>query len=570
MFWIFYSMIILNVSVFTFALIFLYIFKKTHEKYIGYWGASWILYGIGLLIEVILFGSVPILYMIIAQQFIYSISVLLLLAGTYSFLDKDLSRNWIYLMAANLLWGVGSAILGTSYLIMILPLSLSFSLIAIYTGIQFLQNWDIEGLEKTVTGIVFLIWGIHRSYYFYLNPDFTITPSGYIIEILLIIALNACLFLIFLQKNRLRLIKNEQIFRLLTENSQDLIYLCLYDSIQYFEYVSPNSEKIIGYKPDEFYANPYLLDEIVHPDDKPLYDLTLNPSLSPKDAVTLRYRHKDGHYLWVEEYSTLVYDSAGNVFGLEGVIRDVTEKKLMTEASRHSELERQALLSAISHELKTPITTMRGNIEAILDGKIPPGEGTEKYLLNIRNKTVLMERLISDLFQLSQLENNQFSFNFSLVGAAGFFTDAFNRLGEDVRQSSLNFDSFVDPRLGADKPELIVDIERMEQVLYNLVYNAIKNSPPDGRVTLRCLLKNKETLQIEVEDTGIGIQEADLHHIFERFYKVPDNPADGSGLGLAIVSEILAKHHAAIRAESAPGKGTKFIISMPLDLTAAQ
>ena len=565
MFLIMYSLIVLSISVFAFAEIYLYIFRKTHEKYIGFWGLSWMIYGLGLLLDILIYNNIPISYIFIAQQLIYSLSIFLMLSGTYAFIHKKVPRKFLLIIACNFLWGVFCLLFQYSYLVTVFPLSMSFSILSIYTGMIFLQNWEFEGIEKIITGVFFLLWGVHKLYYLYLHPNFTIFPSGYITEILLIIVLNSCLILSYLQKNRIHLVKNEQIFRLLTENSQDLIYLCKYTPEPYFEYVSPNCEKILGYSQENFYANPYLLDDIVHIEDKQLFELTLNPKLSPKESVTLRYRHKEGHYLWVEEYTTLIYDKEGNLFGIEGIIRDNTEKILVSKEVQKTEKERQKLLSTISHELKTPITTIQGYVDAILDNKIPPGE-SQRYLKNIQNKVTMLDHLINDLFELSQFESNQIQFKFSQITAEELMVDIYNKFFEDIHHVGLRFELNIDCDIVNSKVEIIADRERILQVFFNLIYNAIKYTPPGGKISVSCTAHGGNQVLIAVSDTGNGILEADLPHVFERFYRGSHSAVyskQGGGLGLAISKEIIIKHNGRITVESEPGRGTTFQIFLP-------
>ncbi len=561
MFWTMYALVILNISVYAFAVIYLYIFRKTHEKYIGYWGLSWMIYGIGLVLDILIYNNIPIPFILIGQEIVFSLSIYFLLSGTYIFINRKKPVTWFILLVANILWGFLCLYFNFSYIITVTPLSIYFSIISIYTGIIFLQNWEYEGNEKVATGIAFLLWGVHKSYYFYLHPNFSVSPTSYITEIMLIIGLNSCLVLTYLQKNRMRLIKNEQIFRLLTENSHDMIYLSKYGPEPYFEYVSPNCKKIMGYSQEEFYTNPYLLDDIVHPEDKPLFELTLNPKLSPKESVTLRYRHKNGHYLWIDEYTTLIYDKEGNPFGIEGIMRDNSELILNNERIRQAEKERLQLLSTISHELRTPITTIRGYVDAILDQKIPKKE-SHQYLQNIQNKVCMLELLINDLFDLSQYESNQIKFKFSQIQVGHLLKNIYNKFEEDVKHVGLSFDLIIDEAVS--EREVIVDVERIEQVFNNLIYNAIKHTEKYGNISISCREESRQLSIIQVKDNGTGISDTDLPHIFERFYRGNNNSVEGSGLGLAITKEIILKHQGTIEVSSQLGNGTTFNIRLPV------
>lgn len=562
----FYYALILSIFLFIFAFIFLSIYKKTHEAAIGFWGASWGLYGLGVLMQLLFIDVIASEYLLTFQQVVFALSALILLSGTYHLTKKDMPRFWTWLLFGNLAWIMICLNLDLFYFIEVLPLSLFYSVVAIYTGIQFLQEWPIEGMEKSITGIIFIIWGIHKSYYFYLNPDFNSSSTHYILELILILALNVAIFFVFLQKNSNTLKRNEKIFRLLTENSRDIIYLYTTKPDPCFEYISPNVSELLGYSQNRFYENPYLLLECVHPDDKALFDLSMTPNLSPDSSVTLRYLTSSGEYRWFQEYTTLIHDSSGEIFGIEGRMQDITENKKFSDEKIRSEKERQKLLYVISHELKTPITTLRGNLEAILDNKI--NDDKERLMDSVSNayeKTRLLERLVTDLFELSQFESSQFNFNFYLLPFEESFLPIFEKLSHDAKQAGYTFSLIIAEDIERNHPEFILDVERIEQVMYNLGNNAMKNTPQGGKIVVDCSLVNRDCLLIRVSDTGCGIAEKDLPHIFEMFYAVSRGKGSrGAGLGLAITKEILLKHRAEIFAESSLNEGTTFTVRFPV------
>ena len=565
MFLMFYYALILSIFLFIFAVVFLSIYRKTHESAIGFWSASWGIYGLGVLTQVLFIDLVPGTYLLTCQQVIFSLSALVLLAGTYRLTQKEAPRFWTWLFLGNVAWIMICLNFEFSYFLEVLPLSLFFSVVAIYTGIEFLQEWPIEGMEKSITGIIFIIWGIHKSYYFYLNPSFYSSSAHYILELVIILALNIAIFFVFLQKNNHHLKRNEKIFRLLTENSRDIIYLYTTRPDSCFEYISPNVTRIMGYSQKDFYENPYLLLECVHPEDKALFDLSITPNLSPDSSVILRYRTKGGSYRWFQEYTTLIHDSSGEVFGIEGRMQDVTENRKYSEEKNRSEKDRQKLLYVISHELKTPITTLRGNLEAILDNKAEDREQMMYLVENAHEKTRLLERLVNDLFELSQFESSQFTFNFYLLPFEESFLPIFEKFYHDAEQSGYEFSISISESIGRNNLEFILDVERIEQVMYNLVNNAMKNTPKGGKITISCDLYSQEFIMIRVMDTGCGIEEKDLSHIFDMFYTSSGTRGvKGTGLGLAVSKEILMKHRAEIAVESSVNRGTVFSIKFPV------
>lgn len=553
---------VFNIIIFIFSVIFFYLFIGSKEKYIGYWSLSWLLYGIGITIEAILIQQTPLPQIIVLQQMTFLASTILLFYGVNAFINKHLHWIWFTSLVCALIWLIASSSFHFSYHVTVMPIAILSSAITVYAGIMFLNYWPIEGREKLITGIMIIAWGIHKSYYIYLNPNFVYTQ--YLIELILFIILSISMVLLCLQKKQHTLIKDEKIFRLLTENSPNIIYLYTNNPSPKYDYISPNVTNILGYSQEDFYSDPNFLYKIVHPEDKSLLDLSSSPNLDPNSSIAVRYKSKDGPYFWFEEYATHIYDSNGQLFGIEGSLRDITSTKKFSDQVKVNEKERQKLLYSISHELKTPLTAIRGNIEAIRDKKIPPGENSDKYLSNAYNKTRILERLVNDLFELSQLESNQFSFNFSVVKFREFFPEVFEKISQDVISKDLEFRLSIDPDLYKSQSDFLIDIERIEQVLYNIINNAIKNTLKGGYVSVSCVPSGRDYIIIHISDSGQGIPKDVIPHIFDMFYKGPNANIQGSGLGLAITKEILLKHNATIHVNSELNVGTTFTIHYPI------
>ena len=571
MFWMSYSLIILITFTCVLSVTYLYLFKRNHEEYIGFWGFSWVIYTLTLLLDIFLIKGFSFQAIILIKQAIYLFSSLLLLFGTYLFIRKKFPKIWtIFAMLAFAWIGIG-AILNFPFFLITLPTSIFLGTISVFTGIMFLQYWQIEGIEKTITGVMFLVWGIHKTYYFYLNPElYHSSPLGYLSEIVLLIVLNFCIFIIYLQKNRASLIQSERLFRLLAENSRDLIYLYRFRPSPRFEYVSPASKKITGYDPEEYYQDANLFTKLVHPEDRPLLDTLSRSKLSPKEPVTLRYLHKDGYYIWTEQLNTPIFNENGTIYAIEGIIRDISERKKFEEQLIQDKHSRRALLTNISHELRTPIASILGFVNALIDDAIPPSESPKKYLKIIRARTHMIERLIQDLFQLAQLESQQMSFNFLQIPVSELFEQMIKKYEWEVRHAGLHFSYFIDKENLPPEKEIIVDLERINQVYSNLIHNAIKNTPQGGTISLRCLplVESDAFALFQVQDTGNGIAPEDLPHIFERFYKSKNSAQPkkypSSRLGLAIAKEIIQAHNGKIWAESKLNSGSIFSFMLPI------
>jgi two-component system sensor histidine kinase BaeS len=228
------------------------------------------------------------------------------------------------------------------------------------------------------------------------------------------------------------------------------------------------------------------------------------------------------------------------------------------ELERTDKLRRN-LIADIAHELRTPLSNIRGYIEALCDGVIELDDSNKKYMYS---ETLLLTRLVDDLHQLALAESGELKLSRE-VNDIGEIADAtVKSLQPTIIAKKLNVNLEV-PEIPANA---IVDRGRIEQVLLNLLVNAINFTPEKGKITVS-VHKNTKEIEVSVTDTGIGIPSEDLPYIFERFYRVDKSRAratGGSGLGLTIASRLVEAHGGKMRAESTPGKGSRFSFTLPV------
>lgn len=245
---------------------------------------------------------------------------------------------------------------------------------------------------------------------------------------------------------------------------------------------------------------------------------------------------------------------------LESKVKERTNELILMETSRRD------LLSNISHDLGTPLTSIQGYVEAILDGVIQEPEEQRKYLSVVHMRIVGIQRLITDLYQLSRLETKQFHFQLAPTSCQTMVRQLFAKYELDCANAGITYT--LDMANSEEEEMLLtVDTDRIEQVYANIIYNAIKFSAKGGFIHVHVVIKgDPRELVIRVTDTGVGISEEDLPHIFERFYKVSKSrsTSGGSGLGLAIAKEIVQYHGGQIWAESRLGKGCSISFSLPV------
>lgn len=238
------------------------------------------------------------------------------------------------------------------------------------------------------------------------------------------------------------------------------------------------------------------------------------------------------------------------------------------------EESRRRLLSNISHELGTPLTSIQGYVKAMLDEVVPKDD--PKYLQLIHDKAVVLQRIIRDLYELTKLEAGQISFHFREVLLDDFVDQLYEKYAVDIGKKGFRFEMQRNvPSI--ENTVLVVQIDpiRIEQVVANLVMNAAKFTPVGGtiRLVIELLPHSTDTgeIMIGVQDNGIGINEEDLKYIFDRFYKGTGSRklgSDGVGLGLAISKEIVQCHHGTIEAISKEGVGSLFRFTLPVQFLA--
>jgi two-component system sensor histidine kinase SaeS len=225
------------------------------------------------------------------------------------------------------------------------------------------------------------------------------------------------------------------------------------------------------------------------------------------------------------------------------------------------ERARRDLIASVSHDLRTPLATMRAVIESINDGVVEDPATVQRYLRTIQNEVTYLGRLIDDLFELSQIDSGLLKLRPEPANVADLVSDTLEALSQHASQRGLTLRGEVDDML----PEVVMDTPRMQRVLYNLVQNAVRHTPADGTIVIRAVDAGRE-VEVSVIDTGEGIEEHELPRIFERFYRVDkarSRDDGGSGLGLSIAKGIVELHGGRIWAKSARGEGAEFTFALP-------
>ncbi|SDZ93378.1 PAS domain S-box-containing protein [Flavobacterium gillisiae] len=368
-------------------------------------------------------------------------------------------------------------------------------------------------------------------------------------------------------KNKSNLLnKAESLYRLLADNTMHLV--CLHDLNMTFQYVSPSIKALAGYTPENLIGKTPM--DFTHPEDllgmkTDIYNLTSNHAAT---RFEYRYITSTGVYIWLETYAKVVFENAIPI-RIQTSTRDISERKeaeFIIDKALKQERElnelRNNLVSTISHEFRTPMTTIRTSAELIemyLEGQNFDNEH------NLRKQT---NRITGEIDRIIELMNAVLTISKDDSGKTKFHPIKFD-LKElccnviDTSFSNNKGGQKVDLYFEGDQFLIYADKNLIEYAIFNLIHNAFKYSENCESVQLR-LISNKSEIQLEIIDFGIGIPENDQPKLFNTFYRASNTDGiEGTGLGLYIVKTFLEKNSGKIKLESQLRKGTKVTIQLP-------
>jgi signal transduction histidine kinase len=238
--------------------------------------------------------------------------------------------------------------------------------------------------------------------------------------------------------------------------------------------------------------------------------------------------------------------------------------KLETAFARQRELEeaRQGLIAAVSHDLRTPLASLRVMVEAIADGVADDPATVRRYIAAMERETVSLGKLIDDLFEIARLDAGQVTLRLEPSPIATLVLETLEAMNAQAARQGVALRSNVDWGV----PPVMIDPDRIQRVLYNLIQNAIRHTPADGSVVVQVLDRGPD-VQVNVCDTGEGIAEGDLPHVFDRFYRGDKarsrDGGGGAGLGLTIARRLVETHGGRIWVAQPPEGGSVFSFTLP-------
>lgn len=267
---------------------------------------------------------------------------------------------------------------------------------------------------------------------------------------------------------------------------------------------------------------------------------------------------KEGNFDYVLET-----DAKGEIGDLYRNYEDMRLRlKESTEENIQHEKQNKELVSNISHDLKTPITAIKGYVEGIMDGVADTPEKMDRYIRTIYNKANEMDRLINELTFYSKIDTNRIPYTFNKIHISDYFEDCVDELSVELDSSGISLTYF---NYLEEDAVVIADAEQLKRVINNIISNSLKYmNKPKGVINIR-LRDVGDFIQIEIEDNGKGIAQKDLANIFERFYRTDasrNSSKGGSGIGLSIVKKIMEDHGGQVWATSKEGTGTTMYLAL--------
>jgi PAS domain S-box-containing protein len=329
---------------------------------------------------------------------------------------------------------------------------------------------------------------------------------------------------------------------------------------------SDETARFFGYAPGEFPGTMAAFMSRVHPEDRERVQNGLDAAFRNRVEFQAEYRTRwpDGTIRWLSARSQSFFDAAGLPTRLLGTLLDISEQKRVEQALREAVRTRDEFLSIASHELKTPITSLKMQLQ-LTRRKLKPesqvGLPLDKLVKVLEISTRQVDRLTSlveDLLDVSRIQAGKLDFRFETVDLSSLVHEVVERLGDQLSEVGCPVEV-----LAAESVLVECDRFRVEQIVVNLLSNAMKYGA--GRPIQVSVESPHPMARISVRDFGIGIDKDKHELIFERFARaVPSRNISGLGLGLYIVKQILDAHHGKVRVESEPGRGSVFVVELPL------
>lgn len=542
-------------SMFAIVAIYSYIYFIYRENYMGIWAVSWSM----LLSRYILFDSGIIEWKtsmigLLMYQMLIIWSVLLFMYGTYVFFDKPYNKKMAFLgsVCAMLVLGIINYFSSNLVYKIIIPIFFG-AYMGMWIGFTYIKSSKLPGIGAVFVGYAYIGWNLLN-----LTMPFNIevawfAPLGYTLGGLFRLVIAFGTLIVYFEKSRMDYIKKESEYRLLAENAADVIYSYQLLPERKFKYISPSALNVTGYTTEEFYNKHTLLFEIVHSEDSPmLKNFYSNFSSLNETPLTLRLMTKQGKIIWIEQKSVPVYNDAGEIIEIQGIIRDITTRKeLESVAAQFDRMNIVGNMAAtVAHEIRNPMTTVLGYMQ-LLGRKEKYAGDRDKFKLMV-DELHRANDIIREYLSLS----NQKLVNLKKASLNSILKAIYPLLEADASTVKVKINLVM-----AEIPELLLDANEIRQLVLNMVRNGVESMPNGGELTFGTTMEKDEVI-LFISDQGMGISEEVLKKLGTPFFTTKDN---GTGLGLSICYQIANRHNANIKINSSKA-GTTFKICFKCNL----
>ena len=378
--------------------------------------------------------------------------------------------------------------------------------------------------------------------------------------------------------------ESEQHFRQLVEHIREVFWLTEINK-NTMVYISPAYEIVWGRSCQSLYENPMSFIDAIHKDDRDRVIEAIRTQSEAPYNQDYRILLPDGSIRWIRDHSIPIKNQEGEVYRIAGIAEDITEEKLThelleqrvfertenlhrkekeliyaKEEAERANLAKSTFLSSMSHELRTPMNAILGFSQLLqMDAK---DDLEKQYIEEILNAGDHLLELINQVLDLSQIESGFMHLSINDYNLNDLLNDSLSIIKSIADKQSIVIDNNVDlpPNI-----KINVDKARFIQILLNLLSNAIKYNSENGKVTIDCLLNDKNVLFLSISDTGKGLTSEQKSHLFKPFDRAgaENSNITGTGLGLVITKDLIEKMNGTIGFESEVGKGSRFWIQIP-------
>ncbi len=355
--------------------------------------------------------------------------------------------------------------------------------------------------------------------------------------------------------------ESEEKYRNLVEDIEDVIFRL--DKSGRYLFLNSALKNVTGYSPQEFYDNPSIAFEMIHKHDVELVKETTRKVFAGDSKVSkdLEYRiyRKNGEELWVSQNTYPIKNKKGNIVGIEGIIRDITDRKKIEEQTRRSERLASVgeLAASIAHEIRNPLGAISNSVCMLKRDLALKGDDQRLFDMVVE-ETDRLNNIITNFLTFAHPAEYHFvkSNVVEIIDETLFLLEQDARFHKNIKVTKI---------YAEDVPSVYLDRDWIRKVFWNLLLNSIDAMPGGGKVILRVgrpKARDNGEIEIVIADTGMGILPENIKKIFEPFFTT--KKSKGTGLGLSIVHRIVDNHGGAIDVKSKPNKGTVFTVRLPI------